>query len=90
MSGTTIVLLLVSACCVILFLILLAIRKDLKNALKELEAAQLEIIRKENELEVISNVGKELKESKGRKAPQKIDPPASGDNASRIERLNRL
>ena len=83
-------LLAVSACCVILFLVLLALRKDLKNTRKELEVAQLEIIRKENELEVISNVGKELKASKGRKAPQSIDPPVSGDSASRIERLNRL
>lgn len=90
MSWVTVCLLLLSACCVILFLIVLAVRKDLRSTRKELEAAQLEIIRKENELEVMSNVGKELKEIKGGKAPQKVDPPATGDSASRIERLNRL
>ena len=90
MSSESVILLVTSSCCAILFLILLSLRKDLRSARKELEDAQIEIIRKNNELEVIRNVGKELKESRGKNAPQKMDAPNAGDSTSRVDRLNRM
>ena len=90
MSSESVILLVTSSCCAILFLILLSLRKDLRSARKELEDAQIEIIRKNNELEVIRNVEKELKASRGKNAPQKVDAPASGDSVSRVDRLNRM
>ena len=90
MSSESVILLVTSSCCAILFLILLSLRKDLRSARKELEDAQIEIIRKNNELEVIRNVEKELKASRRKNAPQKVDAPASGDSTSRVDRLNRL
>lgn len=78
------------ACYVVVLLLLRSIRKDLKNAQKELEEAQVEIIKKDNELEVIKNVQENLKTNNGKKGPQKIESPASGDSDSRITRLNRM
>ena len=88
MSSGSVFLLVISACCTTLFLILLSLRKDLKNTRKELEEAQIEIIRKDHELEVIKSVEKELKASRGKKAPQKVDAPAAGDSTAHINRLN--
>lgn len=79
---------LLSGACIVLLLIIGSIRKDLKKAWKELDEAKAEIITRKNEMEVIHNVEKELKESRGKKVPEKSEPAPIGDSSSRLSRLN--
>jgi len=79
---------LLSGACVVLLLIISSLRKDLKKAWSDLDDAKAEIISRKNEMEVIRNVEKELKESKGKKAPESVATAPTGDSASRLSRLN--
>ncbi len=90
MSLTSIFFLVVAVTCLIMIFILRSLIKSLDRTQKELEKAQVEIVTKNNELEVIKDVQSEIKKSKGRKAPQKVETAAEGDSASRIDRLNRV
>lgn len=90
MSLTSIFFLVVAVTCLIMVFILRSLIKSLDRTQKELEKAQVEIVTKNNELEVIRDVQTEIRKSKGRKAPQKIEAAAEGDSASRIDRLNRV
>ena len=50
--------------------------------------AKAEIAQKQ--MEIVHEVRKELKVIEEEKPPEKVEAPASGDSASRLNRLNRL
>ena len=74
----------------ILVLILRSVLKDLRNTQEKLSRAQVEIIAKKNELEVLRSVHDKLKESKSKKSPENVEAAPKGDSSSRINRLNRV
>ena len=45
---------------------------------------------REKQMEVVHEVRKELKVIEEEKPPEQVEAPASGDSASRLDRLNRL
>lgn len=74
----------------ILVFILRSVLKDLRNIQEKLSRAQVEIIAKKNELEVLRSVQDKLKESKSKKSPENVEAAPKGDSSSRINRLNRV
>ena len=61
--------------------------KDLK---KDIQQERDTAIRKEKELENIHEVQQKITAIEQEQPPEKIEPPESGDSASRLDRLNRL
>ena len=62
---------------------------DLKT---ELKAKDAEIAERKKTTEVVKDVQKQIKDIEEDKTeqPQKVEPPASGDSAGRLDRLRRL
>ena len=88
MSLGTIISIITSGGCLVMVLVNRLLSRQLKETERNLEKAQLEIINKNNELEVIKSVQSELKTSNNRKGPKKTEPADEGDSSSRISRLN--
>ena len=61
--------------------------KDLK---KDIQQAQFTVKKREQELEKIDEVQQEITTIAKEKPPETIEPPARGDVAGRLDRLNRL
>ncbi|MDD2302451.1 MAG: hypothetical protein PHG30_07825 [Eubacteriales bacterium] len=61
--------------------------KDLK---KDIQQAQVTVKKREKELEKIDEVQQKITIITQEAAPEKIEPPESGDSAGRLDRLNRL
>ncbi|MEA4864098.1 MAG: hypothetical protein VB088_01725 [Sphaerochaeta sp.] len=61
--------------------------KDLK---KDIQQAQVTVKKREKELEKIDEVQQKITIITQEAAPETIEPPASGDTAGRLDRLNQL
>ena len=61
--------------------------KDLK---KDIQQAQFTVKKREQQLEKIDEVQQKITIITQEAAPEKIEPPESGDSAGRLDRLNRL
>lgn len=54
------------------------------------QEAEAKAKKREKQMEVVHEVRKELKVIEEEKPPEKVEPPASGDSSSRLDRLNKL
>jgi hypothetical protein len=61
--------------------------KDLK---KDIQQAQVTVKKREQQLEKIDEVHQKITTIEQEQPPEPIEPPASGDTAGRLDRLNRL
>lgn len=70
---------------------LLAVKiSKLKRTQDKLNSKTVELSIKQQELEVVRDLQEKLNNTKQKKSPEKVEAPASGDSASRLNRLNGM
>lgn len=64
--------------------------KKIRDQKDEIRTQEKVIEKKQEEMRTIDDVQKRIAEIGNTPAPDRKDPPESGDSASRLERLNRM